>query len=706
MAKSVQKTDHAKGANDYAIAWQKEVESLSGPKAVRAWQQKLRADLPTLIGKFPARKPAVPPAQVKGRIERPDCIIEKIIFESQPGFYVTANLYVPRERAKRCPAVLFTCGHSSNGKAYPHYHACCLGLAGKGYVVLNYDPLGQGERSQFIQGRNVWPVTATVAQHNAVARPSFLLGRTLLLFRIWDGIRALDYLLSRPEVDPVRIGVVGNSGGGEMAQLLAAVDERIRVCASCSPGGSCESIYLTGVYWPRIRLVSLIPPRPFLIQWGQEEARGVAVKDFVPSYLRCLYAKLGVDAAVYTASVRADGVADHSTHSLERTHREPVYAWLNRWLGNESAGKVEGRIQAEPEERLLCTATGQVLLDFPGAESTHTLNRAYLERIAVRRREPRSRHAAETALDNIRATVRNAFGITPAGLRPPPDGGVKEIVYRDKYRIEKAVLAGDDGVTLRALLYLPQRPVPSVPVIFASEFGKDYSADLPCQLATAGIAVLSLDVRHIGPAFFADGRRRVPGEDMGYNADIYTHDRKLIDAAGTGQAMVGRQTGDVLRALDWLTTRAEFAGRGVSIIGEGIGGLWALLAAAFDQRVVAAVAWKTLASLRSLVEEPYYAYFHFHSYFWFPGILRELDIPDLACLAVPKPCLFLDAFAADANVLSKLAPASDWRRVAEFYRLLGARGRFAYARSGRQPGHRIQLLREFLQGAQCRKHAD
>jgi len=682
---------------DHELAWQKQVNDLSGAAKVRAWQRTLRAGIPALVGEFPERKPAIPPAKVMGRIKRPDCVIEKIIFESQPRFYVTASLYLPQNRSKRCPAVLITCGHSANGKNYKHYHACSLGLVQKGYVVLIYDPVGQGERSQFIQGRENWAVNATVSQHNAIARPPFLLGRTLLNFRLWDGIRALDYLVSRPEIDPDRVGIVGNSGGGEMAQLIAAVDERIRVCASCSPGGSCESIYLTGVYWPRVRLVSLIPPRPLLILYGAAERPGVATKDFIAPYLRCLYKKLGVDPSVYAGAIRAEGVEDRYTHDIERPHREHVYAWLNRWLGNEAAGRGEGRIQPESEERLCCTTRGQVLLDFPSSESTHTLTMAYLRRVAVHRRAPRSGRAAKAALADMRAVVRNTFGIVTASSRRPPEGGVKEEVFLDNGRIEKIVLTGDDGVTLRALLHLPRRPAHPVPVIIASEFGKAYPAELTRQMFQAGFTVLALDARHVGPDFFSTGQRQPLGQNMGYHEYIYKYDAELIDAAGAGRPMIGRQTGDVLRALDWLSARAEFSGIGAAVIGEGIGGLWALLAAAFDKRITAAVAWKTLASLRSLVEEPYYAYLQTHAYFWLPGVLRKLDIPDLAGLVAPKPCLFLDPITADASIAKKLLPAEEWKRVAAVYRLLGAPGRFTLAHSGKRR-RAAGLISEFLQG--------
>ena len=167
-------------------------------------------------------------ARVTGTIDRPGYRIEKVTFESRPKLYVTANLYVPSGTGRR-PAILGPLGHSGNGKAWPSYQKLFTNLARKGYVVLAYDPFGQGERIEYPGSRGGQSALGGgTSEHEYAGRRLILLGANFGLFRAWDGIRGIDYLLTRPEVDPDRIGCAGQSGGGTLTQFLAALDSRIR----------------------------------------------------------------------------------------------------------------------------------------------------------------------------------------------------------------------------------------------------------------------------------------------------------------------------------------------------------------------------------------------------------------------------------------------------------------------------------------------
>jgi hypothetical protein len=166
--------------------------------------------------------------------------------------------------------VVFPLGHSDAGKSRDNYHMSGLGMVLKGYVVLVFDPIGQGERSEYIDDNNDWLVHLGVDQHWYVGRPAFLTNWSLSGLRTWDGIRAVDYLESRPEVDKNKLAAVGCSGGGQMALLITAVDERIKVCAASHPGGPMENTYLTGKKLSDKEIYSLIPPRPLRIIVGNE----------------------------------------------------------------------------------------------------------------------------------------------------------------------------------------------------------------------------------------------------------------------------------------------------------------------------------------------------------------------------------------------------------------------------------------------------
>jgi dienelactone hydrolase len=198
----------------------------------QAYVQDVREKIQQSFGPWPEKTPLK--SRITGVVERADYKIEKIIFESRPNFLVTANLYVPKGRKFPLPAVVGTCGHSSNGKASELYQSFSQGLARQGYIVLIFDPLGQGERLQYPDENLKSKIGVGVREHLYAGNQQFLVGDFLGSWRAWDGIRALDYLLTRKEVDPKHIGVTGNSGGGTMTTWLCGVENRWTMAApSC-----------------------------------------------------------------------------------------------------------------------------------------------------------------------------------------------------------------------------------------------------------------------------------------------------------------------------------------------------------------------------------------------------------------------------------------------------------------------------------------
>src|SRR6266567_3077875 len=161
-------------------------------------------------------------ARVTGRIQADGYVIEKVIYESLPGFYVTANLYRPNQPG-RYPAVLLQAGHTQEGKAEPQRLAANLAL--KGFVALAFDPAGQGEREQTYDPQLKAPAAGwSVNEHLHATAQSSLVGEGVARYFIWDAKRALDYLVSRTDVDPTRIGAAGCSGGGALTTFIGALD--------------------------------------------------------------------------------------------------------------------------------------------------------------------------------------------------------------------------------------------------------------------------------------------------------------------------------------------------------------------------------------------------------------------------------------------------------------------------------------------------
>ena len=219
-----------------------------------------RARMAEEIGGLPTEKTPLN-ARVTGGFERDSYRVEHVVFESLPGFVVTANLYIPKLGTAPFPAVLGTAGHSNAGKAEPTYQIAWISLARRGYVVLAYDPPGQGER---IDPASPGP---GVAEHIDHGLRSLLIGEAYARYEIWDGIRAFDYLLTRPKWMRKRIAVAGDSGGGTQAAYMAVFEPRLAAAVvSCyitrwkelldGPGrktpsrcsrGSCATVWTSGI---------------------------------------------------------------------------------------------------------------------------------------------------------------------------------------------------------------------------------------------------------------------------------------------------------------------------------------------------------------------------------------------------------------------------------------------------------------------------
>lgn len=203
---------------------------------LRKLQAETRAKVVESMGALPKR--CALDAETVGCVTRDGYSVEKVLFASEPNHHVTAHLFLP-DAAKfpgRRPGLVIPCGHSLNGKAEPSYQRGGLMAAKRGFVALIYDPLDQGERRQNRRNDNIWGVTA----HNEIGRRAELLGWSMARFRLRDGVRALDYLMSRPEVDSDRLGVMGHSGGGTMTSWIMALDERVR-CAA--PSGFLSTLH-------------------------------------------------------------------------------------------------------------------------------------------------------------------------------------------------------------------------------------------------------------------------------------------------------------------------------------------------------------------------------------------------------------------------------------------------------------------------------
>ena len=566
-----------------------------------AERERLLAAYKRMLGPFPARNDLSP--EVTGRLERERYTIEKVIYRTQPGLLVTANAYVPKHVSGRVPGVLVPCGHSNNGKAAETYQRLCAGLAAKGYFVLIYDPIGQGERQMYWDaslGQSA--LAGNTTQHSYVGNQYLLAGRSLAGLMVWDSIRSIDYLCSRPEVDASRIGIAGNSGGGTNSAYTAPLDDRISAAAICC--------YITTLAWRRrvwstgdaeqdlvgqleegldhADFLRLLAPRPVLV--------GSAALDYFPlegaresvAQAQELYETLGVPERIAHA-------VGEGGHGYSQALRRATYAWLNRWL-KVDADDTELDIPVESDVDLQVTPEGQVAL--LGSEDAFTLLQRSLQ----------SADSPPEGAPDLAARVQRAVRYESPAARPPAREPASSLHrYNGLVRWEQLTVWPEHDVAVpvqvrtwrafdnpyRALLWLAGSEIDAARLAAVESV-------LAAQLLPAGWLLATADLRGVGEtAPRSNGRR----DSMIMGAEAFLAYEALV----AGSTLVGMRVRDAACVVDALLARPDVASaHGVSVVGWGSGGLVAMHLGTLSDQVHGVATVDTLTSYRSVASHERY----------------------------------------------------------------------------------------------------
>lgn len=381
------------------LAWRQDKERIDDWRKIHTeaqlqeLQTELRKRLLEMIGGLPAVHAPLRP-RITGRIQMTGFHIEKLIFESLPGIYVTALVYVPESPqvegiASKRPGILVAAGHAADGKV--HYQTLCQRLVQRGYVVISWDPVGQGERSQFWDakaGKSRYNLIC--AEHAILGNLAYLAGTNLARWEIWDGFRAFDYLLTRSDVDPARISITGTSGGGTQAMYIAALEPRIKVAAiSCyitslpmrmhnriykdpdsDPEQDLYGMVSNGVDHPGLLL--LMYPRPVFV--------AAAVLDFFP--IEGTKRTFREVQQFYTRFGHADRIAmveGYHGHQFSDGNQLAAFEFLDHF-NSLPLTQVLAPSRDLDAESVQCTRTGQEMLYFADARPlTHLIREFYLE---------------------------------------------------------------------------------------------------------------------------------------------------------------------------------------------------------------------------------------------------------------------------------------------------------------------------------------
>ncbi|MBI2949296.1 MAG: acetylxylan esterase [Verrucomicrobia bacterium] len=589
-------------------------EQVKTPEEAKAYQQRLRRFFLEQLGEFPARTPLN--AKVVTALPGDGYKLEKFLFESQPRHFVTAVLYLPKS-APPFPAVLMPSGHSATGKTENQTQA--IFLAKNGIAALCYDPIGQGERYQLLDDSGKPRFKAT-DEHTLIGASCILLGRGTATYRIWDGMRAIDYLASRPDIDAAKIGVSGCSGGGTLSSYLMALDDRIACAApSCyltsfrrlietrGPQDAEQNIHGQIAFgMDHADYVLMHAPKPTLILAGTKDFFDIQGTWDTYRQATRWFTRLGVPERI--ALVETD-----TEHGYPKPQREAMVRWMSRWLLGRDQPTTEPAIVTRQAPELLCTPRGQTLL-LEGARSVVDLNVELDAKLESQRRKLWESGNRRKTL----ASVRQIAGIRPLSDLPRPQSKRIEAIERKDYRIEKLILESEPGILLPALLFQPAKPS-GQRYLWLSGEGKHADAQPGGaieKLVQAGHVVLAADLRGLGET--DPGSQNLWG---GKSGDIFL-------AYLLGQSILGLRTEDTFVCARFLSELDGASGPlKVHLISIGLTGPVALHAAALENQLFDTV--KLVRSLHSWTDVVRYPAAPRQLVNVVHGALRTYDLPDL-----------------------------------------------------------------------------
>jgi cephalosporin-C deacetylase-like acetyl esterase len=625
------------------------IANLKTPDDLTKRQRALRAKFIDALGGFPEKTDLKP--QVIGKLDRDGYIVEKIIFESRPNHHVTANLYLPAGKGP-FPVVLMPIGHSASGKVASQNIAVML--AKQGIASFPYDPIGQGERRQLLDEKGKAFISSMTNEHTLIGVGALLNGESTASYRIWDGIRALDYLCSRPEIDWKHIGCTGVSGGGTLTSYLMALDERILAAAPSCYITSLDRLFATigpqdaeqnisgqvAFGMDHADYILLRAPKPTLLLAGTKDFFNIDGTWASFREAKRIYTMLGVPEKI-------DLVETDTTHGYPKGQREPMVRFMKRWLLGKDEPYAEETPKLDPEADLRCTRTGQALEDLKG-KSCFDLNRERTAELATLRAK------ANLTSNELRSKISGLIGMQlPAPAATMRHAGT---IKRDTYRIEKLIFETEPRIQIPALLFVPGDKVDLPIVIYLNGQGKSADAEKDGaieKLALAGNRVLAIDPRGFGEVAPAG-----PPKSPSYFGVDFTNS---FLALHLNRPLLGQRVYDVLSVIRYM---ANESGQEVSIVGIGSAGLIALHAAALSPIVKQTTIDKGLISWTNVVNTPvsYNQLTHV-----VPGALKVYDLPDLAALIAPRALTIRGAFDAADKPANRKALEHEYANAIKAY---------------------------------------
>ncbi|MBV6433746.1 MAG: hypothetical protein IANPNBLG_03965 [Bryobacteraceae bacterium] len=572
-------------------------------------REMVRKKMLQLIGGLPSYRGPLR-ARTTGSIQGDGYVIEKVIFESLPGFHVTGNAYRPG-KAGRYPGILVPVGHTQEGK--PEMQLLAANLAKKGYVAFAYDPIGQGEREQTYLPQLGRPLSGGAGnEHLESGARSILIGQSVARYFIFDAMRAVDYLVSRPDVDGERIGVTGCSGGGAITTYAAAFDARIRAAA---PGCFLNTFrkLFTGptpdseMSFPAFLssgldladFFELPAPLPWLMLATSEDY-------FTPDGARPVYEEVKRWYGLYGAGDRVRFFVGPGPHGTPKESREEIYRWMNRWLKDGKGDERDEEVKLYTNHDLRVTAGGHVDEE-PGSRKLYQI-------ILEEYHNSRQQRSPAQLIEALRA-----LGVAPSGSAPRVSA-VEQTGGMD-YRLERIQFEAEPGVTVHGKLYLPnvEGRKPAVVVV------EDKRLPVPLHVTRSpSTAALAEAMARAGRVVLEFEPRDAPAQNDGrpFLGNWLLNER--FDLVGLN--LPASRARDILVAVDVLAARPEVDADSIRGYARGVKGFWLLMAAAMDSRLRRIWLDRTPWSFREGMIHPMTSHL-FDAVI--PGFARHWDFRDL-----------------------------------------------------------------------------
>ncbi len=584
------------------------------PESLDQWHEQraaLRRQLATAWGGFPTESCPLD-AKKLGELPRDGYRVEKIIFQTRPGVWMTANAYIPAKPGRH-PAVLGVHGHWRGAKQDPVVQSRCIGLVKHGFFVLAVDAFGAGERG----------IGKALGEYHGemTGATLFPVGLPLSGLQVYENMRAVDYLRSRSEVDGERIGITGASGGGNQTMYAGAMDERFQaVVPVCSVGTyqsylgaaccMCEVVPGALRFTEEWGVLASTAPRGLMVVNATRDAPQFSVAEAKKS--------LGFAEPVFRLYGQTDQLRHaifESPHDYSRAMREAMYGWMKRHLANEGDGSPlpDPEMKTEDPETLRC---------FPGESRPDDF--VTIPKFAAReaRRLLTNRTVTSSAAEWNKQSeqLRRTLLETTFGGRPPESALDERVTPAADGAHRTIEFHPEPGLTLTA----KQEPATGdrVAVLLDLE-GAEHAAAQPIatELRRAGWSVVTLDLRAIGGLAYS-------GDKIGRAPDHNTAEWSMW----IGRPLLGQWVIDVRRTLDAIGKLQAKPPADIALVGVGPAGVVAVCAAALDDRIQRVAAVNMLSSF--VTDVPYEGQ---RLGILAPGILRDVgDIPHLVSLVAPR----------------------------------------------------------------------